>query len=82
MSLRLIYGRSGTGKTTYILNEIKQNLDKHSQSYIITPEQFSYSMEKELLDTLNKKSVFNAEVITFNRMSKRLSNEVRRRKRS
>ena len=74
MSLRFIYGKSGTGKTTYCFNEIKKIADKE-KIYIITPEQFSYSAEKKLLEELEGVSI-NAEVITFNRMASRVFTEV------
>ena len=76
MGLRLIYGKAGTGKSQYCFNKIKDNIDKINPIYIITPEQFSFTAEKRLLDTLKKKSVINAEVITFNRMADRIFTEV------
>lgn len=76
MSLRLIYGRTGTGKSTNIFNEIKENIDNKSKKYIITPEQFSYSAERNLLSILETKSVIKAEVLTFNRMAERVASEV------
>ena len=51
MGLRFIYGRAGTGKSTYCFKEIKENINKNEKVYIITPEQFSYSAEKSLLTT-------------------------------
>lgn len=77
MSLRLIYGRAGTGKSQYCFDKIKENIDKDNKIYIITPEQFSFTAEKKLLQTLNSTSVINAEVITFNRMADRIFTEVR-----
>ena len=47
MSLQIIYGRSGCGKTQYIFNEISKNIDNGRKKYIITPEQFYFSAEKE-----------------------------------
>ena len=76
MSMRLIYGRAGTGKSEYILNEVKQKLESGQKRYIIVPEQFSYATEKRLLDTLSVNSVMNAEVITFKRMANRIFTEV------
>ena len=76
MSLRLIYGRTGTGKSTAIFKEIKENISEKNNKYIITPEQFSFSAEKNLLMTLGKNSTVNSEVITFNRMAERVSEEV------
>ncbi len=46
MSLQLILGRSGTGKSEYIYNEIKERIDNKEKLYIITPEQFSFTAEK------------------------------------
>ena len=38
MSLRIIYGNSGTGKSTYIFNEIANKLKENNRKiYIITP---------------------------------------------
>ena len=76
MSLKFIYGKSGTGKTTYCFNEIKKLIDENKKVYIITPEQFSFTAENNLMKICEKKSVVNAEVITFERMAYRIINEV------
>ncbi len=88
MSLQIIYGRSGTGKTSYIFKEISENINNGRKKYIITPEQFSFTAEKELLNCIEKKNkvystdfestgaVINAEVLTFARMAHRVSSEV------
>lgn len=48
MSLKIIYGKSGTGKSTYIFNEIAEKIKKGNRKiYIITPEQFSFTAEKK-----------------------------------
>ncbi len=76
MALTIVYGKSGSGKSSYIFNEINQLIKNNEKSkiYIITPEQFSFTAEKKLME--NKKSVINAEVITFNRMAYRVKNEI------
>ena len=80
MSIQIIYGRSGTGKTTYLFNKISDEIDNGNKKYIITPEQFSFTAEKELLKTLkeknNQSATLNAEVLTFARMAHRVSAEV------
>ena len=76
MGLRLIYGKSGTGKSTFIFNEIKEKINENSKIYIITPEQFSFTAERELLNTVGVGAALNAEVLTFNRMAYRVMNEV------
>ena len=76
MSLKIIYGKSGTGKSTYIFNEIAEKIKKGNRKiYIITPEQFSFTAEKKLLDSIDTNSVVLAEVLTFNRMAYRVIKE-------
>lgn len=76
MSLRFIYGRSGTGKTTYCFNQISNLIKERKKVYIITPEQFSYTAEKNLMEVCKRKAVINAEVISFQRIAYRLINEI------
>lgn len=80
MSLKIIYGRSGVGKSTYIFNEIAEKIQNKTarKIYIITPEQFSFTAEKKLMDSVNNGAVIDAEVITFNRMAYRVIQEKRR----
>ncbi len=82
MGLKIIYGRAGCGKSQYCFYDIKeklkqmQNCYNGNKIYIITPEQFSYTAEKKLLDVLDEDAVINAEVLTFQRMAHRvLENE-------
>ena len=76
MSIRLIYGKSGSGKSEFIFDEIKKLIDCGKKIYVITPEQFSFTAEKKLLETLGNSAVLNAEVLTFNRMAYRVAAEV------
>ena len=81
MSLQIIYGRSGTGKSTYIFEEIVKKIESNNANkkiYIITPEQFSFTAEKKLLDTIKESAVICAEVLTFERMAYRVIQEKRR----
>ena len=95
--MRLIYGRAGTGKSEFILQEVKNRIQQketdlksseEKQSllvekiYIIVPEQFSYATEKRLLETLDEQASIKAEVISFKRLAHRIFAEVRRNKRS
>ena len=76
MGLRFIYGTAGTGKTTYCFNEIQNIINNENKIYIITPEQFSFTAEKKLLDIVPSGAAINAEVLTFNRMAYRVFLEV------
>ena len=76
MPLRIVYGKAGTGKSNFIFEEINKKIKNGEKNkiYIITPEQFSFTAEKKIME--NKKAVINAEVITFNRMAYRVANEI------
>ena len=76
MNLRIIYGKSGTGKSEYCYREIAQNIKKEEKVFIITPEQFSFTAEKKLMDIMKTTAVLNAEVLTLSRMAYRVINEI------
>lgn len=76
MGLRFIYGKSGSGKSDYIFNEISNLINNDEKIYIITPEQFSFTAETKLLENIKGNAVLNAEVLTFNRMAHRVKHEV------
>ena len=74
MSLRFIYGKSGTGKTSLCFDKINNLIKENKKIYIITPEQFSFSAEKHLMNVLDSKAIMCAEVITFKRIAHRIIN--------
>ena len=76
MGLRMIYGKTGTGKSSLCFPEIANLIEKEENIYYITPEQFSFTAEKNLMGFLKEKAVMNAEVITFSRMANRALNEI------
>ena len=76
MGLRIIYGKTGTGKSSLCFSEIANLIEKEENIYYITPEQFSFTAEKNLMGFLKEKAVMNAEVITFSRMADRALNEI------
>ena len=85
MKLKTIYGTAGTGKSSYCFKQAAENCSKiregkNINTVIISPEQFSFTAEKRLMESIyektGSKAVLNAEVITFNRMAYRVLNEV------
>ena len=76
MGLKIVYGRAGTGKSEFIFNDIRNKINGNEKIYIITPEQFSYTAEKKLLEAVKSDAVINAEVLTFERMAYRVMNEI------
>ena len=49
MEFKLVYGRSGTGKSTYIYEDIKNKM-KDNKIFVIVPEQSNLMTEQNILD--------------------------------
>ena len=77
-NVRLITGRSGSGKTNRCIEEfvLSQNkyrkIDGRNDSFLIVPEQFSVDYERKVLKHPDCKGLLGSEVISFNRLSHRL----------
>ena len=81
MGLRLIYGKAGSGKSSYCFSEIASLIEKENEKkiYIVTPEQFSFTAEKKLMEEMERlgsSAAISAEVITLSRMAYRVIQEV------
>ena len=75
MKLNIIYGRSGTGKSKYIYESIKNKLGSN-KVFLIVPEQCNLSAEKKLFEVINKNSLIDAEILTLSRMAYRVLSEI------
>ena len=75
MKLNIIYGKAGCGKSLYLFEKVRSKIKLADKIYIITPEQFSFTAEKQLLDVIEGGAAVNAEVLTFSRMASRVINE-------
>lgn len=76
IGLRIVYGKAGSGKSSFCFSEIGKLIEKEKKILIITPEQFSFTAEKKLMQAVKKDAVINAEVITLSRMAFRILNEI------
>lgn len=72
MSLKMIYGRGGSGKTKHIFDEIKNQLkdEKKEKIILLVPEQYSFRTEQKILKELGQSSVFKVSVLSFNTLVK------------
>ena len=75
MEFNLIYGRSGSGKSNYIYENIKNKIDTGNRIYLIVPEQSNLNAEKKLFEYTKKSSLINTEVLTLSRMATRVLEE-------
>lgn len=70
MKIRYIIGRSGSGKTRRVLDEIKYRLkegDNH-RLILIVPEQFTLQAEADLIDKNDLEGIMRIEVLSFQRL--------------
>ncbi len=78
MSLQIICGRSGSGKSMYALQQIKEFLDTKDDTpiFLLVPEQFTFQAEKNLSEVLGLGGIFKTEVLSFKRLAHRVFTEV------
>ena len=72
MALRIVSGRSGTGKSAFIHQEIVEQLKTDPLGhpiFIIVPDQMSYSTEYELTNKHSLQGLIRAQVMTFKRLA-------------
>ena len=78
MSLQMILGPSGSGKSHYIYNKIiKDGIKNPDVNYILlVPEQYSMALQRKLVMMHPAKGYMNIDVIGFNRLCFRVFDEL------
>lgn len=74
--LKFIFGLPSSGKTTKVLNLIKENYENGKQIVLIVPEQFSFQSEKAILNLLGDNNALKVEVLSFTRLYDKISDTV------
>ncbi len=74
MSVRIIRGAAGTGKSAMMLNMLKEHAKKGEKAMLIVPEQFSHIAETQLINAVGYLSP-NIQATSFARLAKRLLTE-------
>ena len=78
MSLQLIIGNSGFGKTTYIYKKMIQESMEHPNTkyYCIVPEQFTLQTQRDFVLMHPRKGISNIDVLSFQRLAFHVLDEV------
>lgn len=78
MSLQLILGGSGSGKSSYLYKRIiEESQNSLSDNYlIIVPEQFTLQTQKDIVAMHPNKGIMNIDILSFLRFSFRIFDEV------
>ncbi|WP_251554374.1 helicase-exonuclease AddAB subunit AddB [Neobacillus muris] len=78
MSLRIVVGRSGSGKSAMFLDEIRSRLIENPEGFpviYIVPEQMTFMSEYELVTDPKIGGMIRAEVFSFSRLAWRILQE-------
>ena len=78
MGIRFIFGRAGTGKSRFCLEQIKKKIENNTgdnKLILIVPEQYTFDTEKKFLDIVTEKGFLRGEVLSFKRMAHRVFEE-------
>jgi len=73
MGLQMIFGRSHSGKTQYILDKALELYNNKKPLIYVVPEQFTHLAEKKLISKLGSIEYGMAEVMSFERIATRIN---------
>ena len=76
--LQLLLGRSGTGKTRRVLEELTHLARQQDAPTLVllVPEQFSFESERTLLEALGPRLAGRIRVLSFTRLAETVFREV------
>lgn len=72
MGIRFIYGRSGTGKSKFCIDEIKNNISEKGNKnrlILLVPEQYTFTVENKILKSIGEHAFLRTEVLSFKKMA-------------
>ncbi len=78
MSIRFVYGRAGTGKSQFCINDIKIKIDERIEEnklILLVPEQYTFTTENKILKTIGERAFLRTEVLSFKKMAHEIFEE-------
>ena len=78
MSLQFIFGNSGSGKSTYLYENVLKEAAEHPEKtyLVIVPEQFTMQTQRELVRLEKSHAIMNVDVLSFARLAYRVFDEL------
>ena len=74
--LHILLGRSGSGKTQYILDTLRRLADGDKPVILLVPEQHSFENERAMLETLTPEQTHRVKALSFTRLAQRVFLEI------
>ena len=71
MSIRFIYGRAGTGKSKFCIDQIRKSVENNDKNdlILIVPEQYTFNIENKILKLVGESALLRTRVLSFKRMA-------------
>ncbi|MBR5128262.1 MAG: helicase-exonuclease AddAB subunit AddB, partial [Roseburia sp.] len=78
MSLQFVFGNSGSGKSTYLYEQVLKEAREHPKKnyLVLVPEQFTMSTQRELVRLQKSHAIMNVDVLSFARLAYRVFDEL------
>ncbi len=78
MSLQLVFGASGSGKSDYVYKKVLEESKAHRDKtyFVLVPEQFTMQTQRELVMRQENHSIMNVDVVSFPRLAYRVFDEL------
>ena len=78
MSLQFVLGSSGSGKSTYVYDQIIERSIKEEDKrfFILVPDQFTMQTQMELVNRHPRGGILNIDVLSFSRLAYKISEEI------
>lgn len=76
--MKIITGRAKAGKSKYIYDQIKSEIDKNTGENLIllVPDLMTYQAEYDIIEELKLEGIMNLEVLSFKRLAHKIMDEV------
>lgn len=77
MALQFVFGGSGSGKSTYVYEQIiRQSMQEEGQNFfILVPDQFTMQTQMDLVTRHPRGGIMNIDVLSFGRLAHRIMEE-------
>ncbi len=78
MSLQLVFGGSGSGKSHYVFQKVleESKQERERTFFVLVPEQFTMQTQRELVRRQENHSIMNVDVVSFPRLAYRVFDEL------
>ena len=77
MSLQFVLGGSGSGKSTYVYDQViaRSIKEENKRFFILVPDQFTMQTQMELVNRHPRGGILNIDVLSFSRLAYKISEE-------